>query len=43
VMGRLMLRPHGDTLALACLAGVLLVSAVLALLVSRPQQPSAVV
>ena len=30
-MGQLMLRPHGDSLALAYLAGVLLVSALLAL------------
>jgi len=35
VMGRLMLRPQGDSLALAYLAGVLLLSALLALLVNR--------
>jgi hypothetical protein len=39
-MGRLMLRPHGDSLVLAYLAGVLLLSALLlsallALLVNR--------
>jgi sugar phosphate permease len=38
VMGQLMLRPHGDSLALAYLAGVLLVSALLALVVSRRPQ-----
>jgi len=35
VMGRLMLRPQGDSLALAYLAGVLLVSALVALLATR--------
>jgi hypothetical protein len=35
VMGRLMLRPHGDSLVLAYLAEVLLLSALLALLVNR--------
>jgi hypothetical protein len=34
-MGRLMLRPHGDSLVLAYLAGVLLLSALSALLVNR--------
>jgi len=35
VMGRLMLSPQGDSLALAYLAGVLLVSALVALLATR--------
>jgi ACS family tartrate transporter-like MFS transporter len=39
VMGRLMLRPHGDSLALAYLTGVLLVSAVLALLATQRRSP----
>jgi len=43
VMGRLMLRPQGDSLVLAYLAAVLLVSAALALLVSRPDRISRVV
>jgi len=41
VMGRLMLRPQGDSLALASLAGVLLVSSLLALLVRRPLSAAA--
>lgn len=40
VMGQLMLRPHGDSLALAYLAAVLLVSALLALVASRRPQHS---
>jgi ACS family tartrate transporter-like MFS transporter len=40
VMGQLMLRPHGDSLALASLAGVLLVAALLALLASRRPEDS---
>jgi ACS family tartrate transporter-like MFS transporter len=36
VMGRLMLLPHGDALALGSLAGVLLVAALLTLLLRRP-------
>jgi MFS family permease len=41
-MGQLMLRPHGDSLALASLAGVLSVSALLALVVTRrPQEMQA--
>ena len=42
VMGRLMLRPQGDTLALAYLGGVLLVSAVLALLATQRRRGSAI-
>ena len=38
VMGQMMLRPHGDSLALASLAGVLLVSALLALVANRRPQ-----
>jgi len=42
VMGQMMLRPQGDSLALASLAGVLLVSALLALVASRrPQETEA--
>jgi predicted MFS family arabinose efflux permease len=40
VIGQLMLRPHGDDLALGYLAGVLLVSALLALLATRRPQES---
>jgi len=36
VMGRLMLHPNGDTLALSCLAGVLILSAGLALKATKP-------
>jgi predicted MFS family arabinose efflux permease len=42
VMGRLMLRPQGDTLALAYLGGVLLVSALLALLATQRRGGSAI-
>lgn len=41
VMGQLMLRPHGDSLALAYLAGVMGVSALLALLATRRRSGSA--